>query len=224
MGGPDVWYSGFISSHSSVGQEVKEAVKLIMAEKTPCQHCKGSYANLEGHMKNVHPDKVGATSTPTPPTPPQETPPAGEFVTKKQLDEAMGGILEAIKNITPAAPTSEQGRVFRITKDQEPERKTTVAEAGPQDPRSTLTPEQQGIFEEYFDPADGFTASFKYPYFSIHVPDKFSNADAAWKKYYAAQGDVRVKFIRYDNLEGGMRDWCKLVAANLKYNKNIRTK
>lgn len=153
------------------------------------------------------------------------TPPAGQFVTKAELDASMATILEAIKGVAPAAPAQPESRAFSVTKpEQEQGRKLTEADAGPQDPRSTLTPEQQSIFEEYFDPADGFTASFKYPYFTIFVPDKFSNADPAWKKYYAKNGDTRVKFLKYDNLEGGMRDWCKLVAGNLKYNKLTKLK
>lgn len=196
-------------------------------EKTPCPHCKGEYANLEGHIQNVHPDKT--SQPPTPPAPPET--PSGEFVGKQEFEsfkeensKTQLEILKAIENLGKPSDSASNGRVFSVTKPEQPERKMTEADAGPQDPRSTLTPEQQAIFEEYFDPADGFTASFKYPYFSILVPDKFSNADAAWKKYYAKTGDVRVKFLRYDNLEGGMRDWCKMVAGNIKYNKNVRTK
>ena len=145
-------------------------------------------------------------------------------MTKAELDASMATILDAIKGVAPAAPAAPASRAFSVTKDAEPERKVNVEGAGPRDPRSSLTPEQQNIFEEYFDPADGFTAEFKYPYFTITVPNKFSNADPAWQKYYAKTGDTRVKFLKYDNLEGGMRDWCKMVAGNLKYNKLTKLK
>src|SRR3990167_6304899 len=138
--------------------------------------------------------------------------PPSDFVGKQEFEEFKSqtskntlDILEAIKAISQPTPVVNVGPT------------PTAADASAERSNYTLGSVHQAIFEEYFDPEDGFTARFDYPYFSIIVPDKFSNADPAWKKYYKV--DTRLKFIKYDNVEGGIRDWCKLVAANLKYDK-----
>ena len=143
-----------------------------------------------------------------------------DFVTKKDFDNFKSDLLEIVRgNATPApAPT----RVFSVTSAPTPVAIQTPQSASAEASNYTLNPAYQAIFEEYFDPADGFEARLEYPYFTIFVPEKFSNADPAWRKYYKV--DSRLKFLKHDNIEGGMRDWCKLVAANLKYDKNIKTK
>lgn len=86
----------------------------------------------------------------------------------------------------------------------------------------TLPANYQAIFEEYFDPQDGFEAEMSYEgniSFTIIVPMKFSNATEAWKSYYKI--DRRTKVLKQGNIEGGIRDWCALVAKNLKYDKNL---
>lgn len=156
--------------------------------------------------------------------PPGETS-GGQFVTKAELDASMNTILEAVKGIAqPGAGGSgpHPSKAFSVTHQQEPERKLTSSDASPEKSNATLNPIHQAIFDDYFDPEDGFTARFDYPYFTIIVPLNLSNADAAWKKYYKV--DSRVKFLKYDNIEGGMRDWCKMVAGNLKYNKLTKLK
>lgn len=165
--------------------------------------------------------------------PAQSTPNTGpSFVGKEEFDkfkeensQTQLAILQALENIAKApAPQAiaVPGRAFSVAGQPEPTRQATVAEASAERSNYTLNPAHQAIFEEYFDPEDGFEARLEYPYFSIIVPEKFCNATPAWKQFY--KKDVRLKFLRYDNIEGGMRDWCKLVASNLKYNKSIKTK
>lgn len=80
----------------------------------------------------------------------------------------------------------------------------------------------QSIFEKYFDPDDGFAAELDGVMFEIYVPDKFSNITDAHKKFY--KFDFRTKRLPAENLEQGLEDWCRLVAQNLHYNRNIATK
>lgn len=156
-----------------------------------------------------------------------------EFVGKTEFEEFKAqqskntlDILDAIKGMSQ--PTALQNnlspsRVFSITKTENiAPNAVSVDDASAKRSNYTLNPAHQSIFEEYFDTDDGFEGRLEYPYFSIIVPFKFSNADPAWKKYY--KNDVRLKFIRHDNIEGGIRDWCKLVQTNLKYNKQIKLK
>jgi len=171
-----------------------------------------------------------------------------QFVDKKEFDkfklesqESTSAILDAIKGISSQSVDNsakiastpeklntsttvyvEPPRVYSVTGLKEPEKPQTVEQASAQLSNYTLNPAHQGIFNEYFDPADGFEGRLDYPYFSIIVPMKFSNADAAWKAYYKV--DTRMKFLKHDDIEGGIRGWCKLVAGNLKYNKSIQTK
>jgi hypothetical protein len=83
----------------------------------------------------------------------------------------------------------------------------------------------QAIFEEYFDPKDGFEAEMSYEgniSFTIIVPMKFSNTTEAWRTYYKV--DRRTKVLKQGNIEGGIKEWCEKVAKNLKYNKNLLIK
>jgi hypothetical protein len=92
-----------------------------------------------------------------------------------------------------------------------------------------LPPVYQAIFEKYFDPEDGFEARFEMPaknakghtsgfMFSIIVPMKFSNALDAYRDFYKV--DIRSKALRGDDVAKTIEEWCKLVARNLKYDRN----
>lgn len=144
-----------------------------------------------------------------------------QFVTKEEFDKSMSGILDAIKNIGTPVP-APAGRAFSVTQPESQEPKLRGDEASAKNSNYTLNPAHQAIFEEYFDPEDGFVGRLEYPYFTIIVPMKFSNADAAWQKYYKV--DSRMKFLKHDNIEGGLRDWCKMVATNLKYDRHKKLK
>ena len=91
---------------------------------------------------------------------------------------------------------------------------------------TTLLPQQyQLIFEQYFDVNDGFYAEMDFKdniTFTIIVPDKFSNMLSAQRLYYKV--DKRTVVLHTGDIEGGIKKWCEKVCANLKYNKNIKTK
>lgn len=97
-----------------------------------------------------------------------------------------------------------------------------------------LPPQYKQIFEKYFDPTDGFTARLTFPEvdeknketggitFTIFVPPKFSNAGEAYLKMYKV--DLRSRALQPSNIAAGIDEWCKAVAKNLHYNRNIKTK
>lgn len=109
--------------------------------------------------------------------------------------------------------------------------KEMVAQA---DPNGQLQPQYQRLFEKYFDPADGFTARMSFPdvdekgnetggiTFTIFVPLKFSNTDDGYRKMY--KQDLRTRALLPHNIAKGIDEWCKVVARNLRYNRNIKTK
>jgi len=87
-----------------------------------------------------------------------------------------------------------------------------------------LTPEQQAIFEKYFDPADGFKATYNVieSIFTIIVPLPLSNANEAYLSYY--KQDIRPIKVDQNNPLGSIERWCALVTQNLQYNRKIRVK
>jgi len=87
-----------------------------------------------------------------------------------------------------------------------------------------LTAKQQEIFEYYFDPSDGFKAWYDINknIFTIEVPRNMSNNnDAYWSLY---KQDLRSKKVDQNNILGSVKDWCTMVAANLRYERRIRLK
>ena len=142
---------------------------------------------------------------------------------KTKMDESNLSILDAIKSLDPRAnPAATGSRPFSVTPQTPVERPITNEEASVRGSNYTLNPAHQVIFEQYFDPADGFEARLEYPYFTIIVPMKLSNADDAWKKYYKT--DTRMKYLQPGDIEGGIRRWCEMVARNLKYDKTKKLK
>lgn len=93
---------------------------------------------------------------------------------------------------------------------------------------SHLPVQYKVIFEKYFDPDDGFEAKLVFPesggaiMFSISVPLKISNATQAHKDFY--KKDTRDKALSPSDIAGGIEKWCKLVAKNLNYNRNLKRK
>ena len=148
---------------------------------------------------------------------------------KKATEESTMTILDAIKATQnqPQTPAQQSpvSRTFSVTGQQDTVIRSEaeqVNDASAESSNYTLSPAYQKIFNEYFDPEDGFEGRLEYPYFTIIVPSKFSNASPAWKKYYKT--DTRLKFIRHDNIEGDIRNWCKMVARNIQYDKNVKTR
>ncbi len=145
---------------------------------------------------------------------------------KKELEEfkadvgqkfdTVKGLLENLVNKDKAA------NVLRVNKEDTTAIQSTPVASASSDVR--LTSEQQTIFEKYFDPADGFTASYNIleSIFTISVPLSLSNADNAYKQYY--KKDLRSKKVDQNNPLGSIDAYCALVAQNLKYDKKIKIK
>jgi hypothetical protein len=128
---------------------------------------------------------------------------------KKELDEFKREVLDILKS-----------SLVKEEKDDGGEQETVTPKT-----QSSLPENYQAIFEEYFDPKDGFEAEMSYEgniSFTIIVPMKFSNTTEAWRTYYKV--DRRTKVLKQGNIEGGIKEWCEKVAKNLKYNKNLLIK
>jgi len=145
---------------------------------------------------------------------------------KKELGEFKEEVLELVNKLIDAQtpPLASVG----IPQEVKTTEVINVEEGGAQEDGNAvkvLPPNYQVIFEEYFDPKDGFKAELSFDNnieFTIDVPLKFSNASEAHLTYYKI--DKRNKVLVAGNIEGGIADWCKLVAKNLKYNRNVVTK
>ena len=149
---------------------------------------------------------------------------------KTNVEDKFNAILNVVEKLTQPTQTIStlpnstvlnnvgQGP-FHVTNQQQ---KEVAKEASAEASNYALNPAYQKIFNEYFDPQDDFTARLEGVYFTIIVPLKFSNANEAWKSFYKV--DTRMKALKPDNIENDMREWCKLVQTNLKYNRNVRLK
>jgi hypothetical protein len=184
--------------------------------------------------------------------------PASQYVGKNEFDAFKGEVNESMNTIVdllqkrdtapeqdadivvPEAeirettPTPEAPRtVARLEEEKQEE----VLDGGPQGDARTdgfLPPQYQRVFEKYFDPEDGFTATLNFPdidekgredggiTFTIKVPEKFSNTTPAHKALYPE--DLRTRALLPHSIAKGIEEWCAAVAKNLRYNKNIRTK
>ena len=137
---------------------------------------------------------------------------------KKELREFKSEMLEMVNKIIEAKEGVAPIKTVETIK---------VDEGGAQEvgTSTTLPANYQFIFEEYFDPADGFTAEMSFENnieFTINVPIKFSNASEAHLTLY--KKDRRVKVLQQGDIEGGIKEYCILVAKNLKYDKSLLTK
>lgn len=141
---------------------------------------------------------------------------------KEDVDNKFNRILDVMEaKITPENKPIES-RAFSVTTPEQENKLIRKNEASAEASNYALNPAYQRIFEEYFDSQDGFTARLHGVYFTIIVPKEFSNADEAWKKFY--KEDTRMKALKPDRIEEEMRDWCKMVARNLKYDKKVKLK
>lgn len=144
---------------------------------------------------------------------------------KKDVTNKFDIILDAVEKITKVQQISSatsNSNAFRVTKPEVVVSPITESKASSEASNYVLNPAYQAIFDEYFDPADGFTGRLHGVYFTIIVPMKFSNAIDAWKSLY--KEDTRQKVLHHDRIEDDMREWCNMVAHNLKYNKKIKLK
>ena len=144
---------------------------------------------------------------------------------QKETRDGIGTILDTLERIGTMPMAASTG-------SPPPEVGGSTEEPG--GPNGFLPPQYETIFQRYFDPEDGFTARISFPEvgedgresggitFTIFVPEKFSNVTPAHRKLY--KQDLRTRAVLPHNIAKGIEDWCKLVAQNLKYDRNIRTK
>lgn len=140
--------------------------------------------------------------------------------TEDKLNKIVG-VLEGLAN-KPSAP---ERNVIMAT---EPEKVNagSVSHTNSAEPvvhnLDAISPSYQEIFDKYFDMTDGFKAMLKGVNFKIEVPLHLSNAQQAHKDFY--KNDIRHKVLDGHDIEGTMERYCKLVAHNLNYSRNIRLK
>ena len=148
---------------------------------------------------------------------------------RKETQENQTQILEALKTLSPRVDRPQAVSVERSL----PPVAVVKDDAGPKIPEPLL-PQYQQLVDKHFDPADGFRAEMDFPalneknqetgalVFKIYVPQKFSNAAEAHWKYY--QNDLRAVALKAGAIAQGIDDYCRRVALNLKYNKQVVTK
>lgn len=163
------------------------------------------------------------TTKTTAPVPDGAVPEAEFRAFQQETRDGMSTILDAIEKLASPITTPEQSS---------PAADHESNDAG--DPNGFLPAQYVKIFQKYFDPADGFTARITFPEvdeqgresggitFTIFVPQKFSNVTPAYSSLYKV--DLRTRALQPHNIAKGIDDWCKLVAKNLRYDKQVQTK
>jgi hypothetical protein len=81
-----------------------------------------------------------------------------------------------------------------------------------------LTPEQQQVLNNNFNPADKFRAKLDVLTFHVLVPESLTNNDNAYMKMYKI--DLRSKVLPAHDLLGAMDKRCKEIVKNLHYDYN----
>ena len=145
----------------------------------------------------------------------QDAVPTSPYVTKEELAQVTDTLLNAIEALGAKSQAAEThtAETVRILPDSAP------------DASINLEPKHRAIFQKYFDPADGFGANLETEdglLFSIIVPGKFSNATPAHRLMHKV--DLRKKALKPHDITAGIEGYCKLVAKNLNYNRNLQTK
>jgi hypothetical protein len=144
-----------------------------------------------------------------------------KYVSKEDFDGFKHSVVSILENISNKLNSEPERKVVMATETKRDEVKK-VDEPSNQPIVHNLIAEHQAIFDKYFDMEDGFTAQLKGVYFSISVPLKLSNAQDAHKTFYKT--DIRFKVLDGHDIEGAMEKYCKLVAQNLNYKRNIKLK
>lgn len=133
---------------------------------------------------------------------------------RAELDAFKSEVLDILKEgLTKRAVVVEDGLEL-----DGGEQEVVIPKAQP----ATLPENYQAIFEEYFDPTDGFEAEMSYEgniSFTIIVPMKYSNTTEAWRTLY--KSDRRTKVLKQGSLESDIKSWCSLVSRNLHYDKSL---
>jgi len=145
-----------------------------------------------------------------------------EYTTKEDFDSFKTSVVGILENISNKLNAEPERKVMMATESKK-EDAGSVGSAPSNEPVvHNLIPEYQMIFEKYFDMDDGFKGMLKGVSFKIEVPLKLSNAQDAHKTFY--KSDIRHRVLDGYDVEGTMEKYCKLVAQNLNYRRNVKLK
>lgn len=133
------------------------------------------------------------------------------------------GILENISNKLNVSEPAER----KVMMASEPEKPKRIFGQAPSNEEvihnlESVSPEYEEIFEKYFDKRDGFVGMLKGINFKIEVPKNFSNAQEAFWSLY--KHDIRHRVLDGQDIAASMEKYCKLVATNLNYKRNVMLK
>ncbi|MFA6355388.1 MAG: hypothetical protein WCW65_03115 [Candidatus Paceibacterota bacterium] len=145
-----------------------------------------------------------------------------EYVSKEDFDGFKSSVVGILENISNKLNEAPERKVMMATENK----KEIVGNSGllpsAEPVIHNLIPEYQVIFDKYFDMDDGFKGMIKGVSFKIEVPLKLSNAQDAHKTFY--KNDIRHKILDGHDMEGSIEKYCKLVAQNLNYKRNVKLK
>lgn len=148
--------------------------------------------------------------------------PKDTFVSKSDFNSFKDSVVGILENISNKLNSEPERKVMMATENKKDDAGSVGSAPSNEPVVHNLIPEYQMIFDKYFDMEDGFKAMLKGVNFKIEVPLKLSNAQEAYKVYY--KNDIRHKVLDGHDVEGSMEKYCKLVANNLNYKKNIKLK
>ena len=143
-----------------------------------------------------------------------------EYTTKEDFESFKTSVVGILENISNKLNAEPERKVMMATSGQEVKKINYDIPEGHVE--HNLIPEYQMIFDKYFDMDDGFKAIVKGTQFKIEVPLSLSNAQDAHKTFY--KSDIRFKVLDGHDIEGSMEKYCKLVASNLNYKRNVKLK
>jgi len=148
--------------------------------------------------------------------------PKTEYTTKEDFDSFKTSVVGILENISNKLNTEPERKVMMATENKKDDAGSVGSAPSNEPVVHNLIPEYQMIFEKYFDMDDGFKGMLKGVNFKIEVPLKLSNAQDAHKTFY--KSDIRHKVLDGHDVEGSMEKYCKLVASNLNYRRNVKLK
>jgi hypothetical protein len=152
-----------------------------------------------------------------------KTKPKDKYVSKEDFEGFKTSVVSILENISNKLNSEPERKVMTATVKEDKIDAGSVSTSPSSEPVvHNLIPEYQVIFDKYFDMDDGFKGMIKGVNFKIEVPLKLSNAQEAHKTFY--KNDIRHKILDGHDMEGSIDKYCKLVAQNLNYKRNIKLK
>jgi len=145
-----------------------------------------------------------------------------QYVVKEDFEDFKKSVVGILENISNKLNNEPERKVMMATSPEKTDAGSISNSPSNEPVVHNLIPEYQVIFEKYFDMDDGFKGMIKGVNFKIEVPLKLSNAQEAHKTFY--KNDIRHIVLDGHDIEGSIEKYCKLVANNLKYKRNIKLK